>query len=72
MSATPAEIAKRLSKAQKAAIFPGPGSPAYARGLESTISALRARQLVFFGYRVAKFTPLGLLVRAELEKEGGA
>jgi len=65
-----AEIAGRLSKAQREAVFPGPGNPAYARGPAASMLALERMGVVkninafsSNGKRGAALTPLGLAVR---------
>ena len=65
-----AEIAGRLSKAQREAVFPGPGNPAYARGPMASMRALERMGVVkhihafgFNGKRGAALTELGAAVR---------
>jgi len=66
------EIGK-LSLAQREAIFPGPGNPAYASGRRNSMLSLAQRGIVtdvahwaVHGKCIARLTPLGLQVRAHL------
>jgi hypothetical protein len=75
---SPAEIAARLSPAQKRAIYPGPGNPEYARGAHRTMDVLDGLGLADspsplwgHGQRGGILTPLGLAVRAETERMEG-
>lgn len=69
-------IAEGLTKAQRGAIYPGPGNPDYARGPAGTMRALNARGVVREvahyssgdGKRGGLLTDLGLEVRVILQQ----
>lgn len=69
-----AQISRGLTKAQRAAVYPGPGNPEYARGPLGSMRVLergglvkQVRVLSVLGKRGALLTPLGIRVRAALE-----
>ena len=66
----------KLTPAQKAAIYPGPGNPEYAQGRIDTMEILRRMNLVSSidhwttnGKRGAKLTEAGARVREQLAAE---
>ena len=70
-----AAIARRLTKAQRAAVQDCPGNPDYCRGAPGSMSALKDKALIQYfnafasnGKRSGLLTPLGLAVRQHLEQ----
>lgn len=70
-------IAGKLTKAQREAIFPGPGNPEYAAGHPGSLTVLKKLGLVPYTYRHAngrthggRLTALGRAVRDVIEGEG--
>lgn len=74
-----ARVAAGLTRAQREAVYPGPGNPSHARGLLSSMRKLEALGFVVGinpfsnnGHRGALLTERGLVLRDILrEKSGG-
>lgn len=71
------KIAAGLTKAQREAIHPGPGNPAYSRGPLASMRSLERKGIVkdvatwssVSGGRSARLTPLGLRVKEHLSED---
>lgn len=61
-------IVRKLTPAQREAIYPGPGNPEYARGAWATMTVLKRLDLVKTAprYGGSLLTEAGLSVRARL------